>query len=147
MRYPLEHPPTRLALIRQLAEGTKTQTELAAEHGVTQPSISQFAAKYAQRVQAVRADLDNEYAGISYADTKNRVEMLAGQIDFVAELLDDPERQAKVNVGTAELVRAAQQAAHAISEELGQLPARGLKHEGGVSVRYVIEGVDPDAYA
>ena len=147
MRYPLEDPPTRLELIRELAVGSATQTALADKYGVSQPSVSEFAKRHARAIDEVRRNADDEYAGIAYARKANRVAEYADQIAYCRSLLDDPDKQAKVNVGTAEILRTAQQALHHISEELGQLPARGLKHEGGVSVRYVIEGVDPEAYS
>jgi predicted transcriptional regulator len=147
VRYPLEEPPTRLALIRELATGAGTQTELAAKYGVSQPSVSEFAQRHARAIDEVRRNADDEYAGIAYALKRNRIAEYADQIGYCRSLLDDPVKQVRVNVGTAEILRTAQSALHAISEELGQLPARGLKHEGDVSVRYVIEGVDPEAYS
>jgi transposase-like protein len=143
----LEKPYHRVDIIRALAEGKTSRRELADKYGCSTQAIDQFADRHRDRIQAVAADLQNEYAGIFYAQQRNRVAMLAEQIDYVAELLEDPERQARAGVSTAEMLRAAQSAARNVAEELGQLPARGIKHEGGVSVRYVIEGVDPDAYA
>jgi Trp operon repressor len=143
----LEHPSVRVDLIRELAEGKATHGELAEKYGVARQSIDEFAQRHALRIAEVRQNAADEYAGIWIADKRKRVEELRSHVDYCRELLDDPDRQARVNVGTAEILRAAQSALHAASEELGQLPARGVKHEGGVSVRYVIEGVDPDAYA
>jgi hypothetical protein len=109
--------------------------------------VSEFKERHALRIAEVRQNAADEYAGIWIADKKNRIEELRSHVDYCRNLLDDPDRQARVNVGTAEILGAARQALHAASEELGQLPARGIKHEGGVSVRYEIAGVDPDAYA
>ena len=145
--YTLEHPSVRVDLIRELAEGKHTQQQLADKYDVTQPAISDFARRHRLRIEEVRRSVDQEYAGVWVADKRKRVEEYLSQIEYCRSLLDDPDKQAKVNVGTAEIIRTAQSALHAVSEELGQLPARAVKHEGGVSVRYEIAGVDPDAYA
>ena len=143
----LEHPPTRLALIRELATQAAKQTELAEKYGVTPQAVSAFAERHRLRIDEVRRDVNNEFAGIAYAKLANRVEMLDGLVEYGMTLLDDPDRQAKLSVGTAEILGQVRAAAHEIAEQLGQLPARGLKMEGGTTVRYEIVGVEPDAYS
>lgn len=143
----LEKPYNRLALIRELAVGDQKQTDLAKKYGVTPQAVSAFADRHRLRIEAVRRDVENEFAGIAYANLSNRVEMLNGLVEYATGLLEDPERQARLSVGTAEILGQVRATAHEIAEQLGQLPARGVRHEGGQTVRYVIEGVDPDAYA
>lgn len=140
----LERPHVRLKLIRELAAGEATQVELAQRYGVTQPAIANFKKRHAERIASVRDRLDDEFAGIVFAGKANRIEMLSQQIEDVTSILADPETAARAGVQYAEMARTAQTAARAISEELGQLPARTLKHEGGVSVRYEVVGVDPE---
>ena len=127
----LEKPHIRLALIRDLATGAGTQTELAAKYGVDQSAVSRFQQRHQLRIEEVRRNADDEYAGIAFAQKRNRIEQHVEFVEYCTNLLGDPEKQAKVNVGTAEIIRAAQSSLHSISEELGQLPARGLKHEDG----------------
>lgn len=143
----LERGHIRLALIRELASGEQTQAALAEKYGVSTAAVSQFKDRHALRIDEVRRNADQEYAGVWIAEKRNRIEELQGVVEYCHDLLGDSEKQARVNVGTAEVIRTALSALHQASEELGQLPARGLRHEGGVSVRYVIEGVDPEAYA
>lgn len=135
----------RLKLIRELARGEATHRELAKQHGVTGQAVDQFAKRHAARIAAVREDIDAEFAGIVFAEKANRIEMLSQQIEDVTEILADPDRAAKAGVQYAEMARTAQTAARAISEELGQLPARTMRHEGGLSVRYEVVGADIEA--
>lgn len=143
----LEKPYIRLALIRELAVGELSQSDLAAKYDVDPSAIAHFAKRHALRIEQVRRDVANEFAGIAYAQLSNRVEMLDGLVEYGMSLLDDPDRQAKLSVGTAEILGQVRAAAHEIAEQLGQLPARGVKHEGGVKVTYDIVGVEPDAYS
>lgn len=143
----LEKPYNRLALIRELAVGDQKQTELAKKYGVSDQAISDFKERHQLRIAEVKADVANEFAGIAYANLSNRVEMLHGLVEYAHGLLEDPERQARLSVGTAEILGQVRATAHEIAEQLGQLPARGVRHEGGQTVRYEIVGVDPDAYA
>lgn len=141
----LERPHVRLQLIRELAKGEATQRELGQRYGVTQPAIANFAKRHAARIDEVRGKLDDEFAGLWIAQKANRIEVLQGQVDDIAEMMSDPEKAARAGVQAAEMFRTAQSALRAVSEELGQLPARTVRHEGGVSVRYEVAGVDLEA--
>lgn len=141
----LERGHVKAKLVRELAKGERSTTQLAADFDVSRQAVDQFAKRNTARILEVSKRLDDEFAGIAFADKVNRVAMLSQQIEDVTEILADPETAARAGVQYAEMARAAQSAARAISEELGQLPARTVRHEGGVSVRYVVEGVDPGA--
>lgn len=117
----------KLRLIRLLAVGEMTQDELAEEFGVTQPAIAQFKKRNRDEIEHVKANLEDEFAGLWIARKKDRV----AELEDVAERFkaDDP-KAANIRL------RALKQAA----EELGQLKV-SIEVSGGVD--YTVEGVDP----
>jgi hypothetical protein len=140
----LERGHVKVELIRLLAAGEDTYTSLAARFGVAQPSISAFAKRHAERIADVSAKLDEEFAGLWVAEKRNRIAELQEQVDRVTELITDPEKAAKAGVGAAEMERVIQTALRAVSEELGQLPARvQVQHSGQMEI--VVSGVDTAA--
>jgi hypothetical protein len=145
----LERAHVRTALIRDLATGGHTRRQLAARYGVAHPSIVEFAQRHADEVTALRARLaeivDNTFAHLWIADKVSRVAEYQQDAEDADAILADAEA-IHAGVQWAETKRIKAQALRAVAEELGQLPSRHtLQHEGGVSVRYVIEGVDMDA--
>ena len=107
----------KLSLKRELAVGALTQYQLADKYGVTQPAISQFAAKYADDIQHIRENLEDEFAGIALAHKKNRLAHLGDQVELIDGLLDsDPAANDR-----AALLRAKQAALKDMANELGQL--------------------------
>lgn len=141
-RAPLERAGVRLALIRALAEESATQVDLAARYGVEPSAVTQFKQRHADRIASVRQDLANEFAGIAYADKRNRVDALSQQVDDVIALLADPDTAARAGVQYAEMARVVQTGLRAISEELGQLPGRQMSVNLGGSLDVQINGVD-----
>lgn len=138
----LERPHIRLQLIRQLATGEHTQTDLAARYGVSQPSISEFAARHAERIADVAGKLDDEFAGLWVAEKANRIAHLQAQVEQIADMLGADDL--RVGVSYAEVARTQQQALRAIADELGQIPAKvQVQHSGQLDVR--LNGVDLEA--
>lgn len=142
----LENPWTRRELIVKLAHSAKTQETLAAEYNVTQSSISEFASRHAQEIQAVRADKENEFAGIAIANKANRLatyqsvlERLAGAVEVAADLDDDEQAMDEKTAGAvAKILRN-------VAEELGELPNRvQLSGDVAVGVSYTVNGVSPE---
>lgn len=141
----LERAHVRLALIRALATGEHTHGELAKQHGVTRQAVTEFVKRHAARIDQVRAKLDDEFAGRWIADKNVRLAHLEDQILRVLDLIESPEKALSANVGVAEVERVIQTALRNAAEELGQLPSRQtIQHEGGVSVRYELVGIDPE---
>lgn len=168
IRFKLEPAHIKQRLIRELAEQKKTQAVLAKEYGVSHPSIVSFKQRHKRRIEAVRADLENEFAGLWIADKSARVahyeatiEQLDAQIFRALEGLTDRESiVAQLMSGTAvedidvagdisdtltRLMKEKARALRAVAEELGQLPSRVQVNLGaGTSATLKLEGVDLD---
>jgi transposase-like protein len=137
----LERGHVRLKLIRELAKGEHSQSELARRFGVSAQAISAFVQRHAERIADVASRLDDEFAGLWVAEKTNRIATYQQQIEDIAELLGDPEQVGKAGVGYAEVVRTAQAAMKAVADELGQIPAKvQVQHSGTLDVR--LNGVD-----
>jgi len=138
-RYPLERGHVRWKLIHELARGEKTRTALAKEYGVTQSAITQFADRHRTRIDEVRADIENEFAGLWIADKRRRIEEYAAEIDLIEEVRAGTVR----NMRDVELSKLKAAILRAVADELGQIPAR-MNVSVNQKVTYVIEGVDPE---
>lgn len=128
----LERGWAKTRLIRDLATAEKTQVQLAAEYGVRQSSVSEFATRHADEIAAVRSKIDDEWASLWVADRFNRV----------AEMQDDIEKISELPVPDRDLLRVKHAALRQIAEELGQLKTQ-VDLSGKIT--YVIEGIDPGA--
>lgn len=126
-------PWERRQLCRELATG-QTHRALGKKYGVTHQAITAFAKRHAAEIDAIKADLDDEFAGLWIANKQARLAAL--QADF--ELSADGEY-----AGHYEHIRTRTQLARAIAEELGQLPPRATV--AIVPVQHLLEGVDLDA--
>lgn len=136
-RYPLERGNVRWKLIHELARGEKPQTVLAEEYGVVQSAISQFRDRHLTEINEVRADIENEFAGLWIADKKRRVAEYQAEIELIEEVRGGTVR----NMRDVELSKLKAAVLRAVADELGQIPARmnvSVNHK----VTYVIEGVD-----
>lgn len=130
-RAPLERPWTRRALIRELATLTGTQASLAEKYGVGPPSITEFKQRHAHEIEQVRAEADNEFAGLLLAQKEARI---ASYQDLLEEAFDEHDRAAAIRI------------LRNIAEEMGHLPSRvTLAGELGITTRYTIDGVEPGA--
>jgi predicted transcriptional regulator len=109
-----------LDLCRELASKEQTRTALAEKYGVSQPAISQFAKRHAQRIEEIRANLDDEFAGLWIAKKRNRI--TAYQADV--ELIDTKAQKDGATMADADMIRVKTTIMKAVAEELGQLPAR-----------------------
>lgn len=145
----------RHGLIRQLALTDTTQPELAEQYGVTQQAISHFAKRNAEAIAAVRADADNEFAGILIAQKAARLAAyeelhtiaitpqpkISPSGKIVKEWITDEDGN-DVEVVVNEIdVRAAALVLKQSAEEMGQLPTR-LQIQGDMqtTTTYKIEG-------
>lgn len=160
------HVRTRVALIRELAEGRRTVPELAKKYGVTDGGIRRFRDRHIEEVEHVKANLEDEFAGLLYAKKAARLaeyehdietangeiaNALDGRLSEVIKLRgeqhDDATHEmevvADVSDAVARLWRGKHRALRSIAEELGQLPSRVVvSTDDGAKVRHIVEGVD-----
>lgn len=119
------------ALIRDLAAAELNQVQLGAKYKVTQSAISMFNTAHSEAITALRAKLDDEWAGVWIASKLNRVVECQDDVEAINEALNlekDPQ-----------LYRAKLAVMRQVAEELGQ-----LKQEIEVSgkLTYVVDGID-----
>lgn len=125
----LEKPWRRIPLLRELAAGEKTQTQLAAEYGCQQSAVSTFASRHAEEITALRDKLDSEWAGLWVAQKAARLAVYQNDIEQMDEVGVTDEKLAALK---AKLLRQ-------VAEEVGDLRA-DLNVTGRV-LHHVIEGV------
>lgn len=160
---PLEGRNAR-QLIRQLASGKKTQVQLAAQYGVTQGAVSQFATRHAQEVQQLKDDASSALDELWISDKGERLRVLMAQVEEAAakkqavtllrewlasaELTDDERIEIAGNLSRAAAAgnawaNTAQKALRNAAEELGQLPATMPRVEVNDNrITYEVVGVD-----
>ena len=124
-------PWQRHKLLRELAAGDRTSAQLAADYGMTASGIREYKKRHRPQVDAIAADLANEFAGLWIADKGQR--MSAYQDDYERTL----EHQ---HSGHHEWVKSRTGILHNVAEELGQLPGRSPIIT--VAVTHILEGVD-----
>lgn len=131
----------RRQLIRDLALGNHTYSELAAKYDRHETSIRSFERKYKEFIDEVKAAHENEYAGLWIVSKTNRIAEYQQDVEEINEVLarqlDSGE---ELNSG---LVRMKHNALKSVAEELGDLPTRVQVQSDNKSVTYHIEGVNP----
>ncbi len=129
----LEKPWVRPELVRFLAEGKKTQTELASMYGVGQSAIAEFKRRNLPEIERLRNDindkLNDEFTNLWLADKRARLFDLQHQIEALHDL--------PVTARTAEVIGILLRKA---AEELGQITTNN-KVEMDV-VRYEIANIN-----
>lgn len=128
-------PADRRQLQRDLATAETTRAALARKYGVSRPYITEFAKTFAREIDAIKADLGNEFAGLWIASKEQR--LAAYERDY------DTSEQGEYGAHY-EQVRTRAQILRNVAEELGQLPSRG-NTAIIVPVVHVVEGIDLDA--
>lgn len=126
-----------LRVKRQLAEGKLTHQEIAEELELDRSTISFFAKKHRAEIEEIRADIENEFAGLWVAKKAARIAEYTEVIEKIDVLLEmDPSANDR-----SALLGRKQQALKSIAEELGQLTAR---HEVSAKVNYKVNGVSAE---
>ena len=106
---------------------------LARKYGVSRPAITQFARRNAAEIDAIKADLQAEFAGLWIAEKELRIARYEADLELSAE---------GDFAGHYEQIRTRTQILHNVAEELGQLPTRG--NITVVPVQHVIVGIDTE---
>lgn len=148
----LNRPHIVVDIVRRLAQGD-TQQAIATRYGVSQPAISLFATKHADRIALVRENQEDEFAGIWIADKAARLAAYAADVEAIdslhAELVENYREAGGADVeGTplplplsAGLLGAKHRAVRNAAEELGALKT---VIDTTVQVKYQVVGIDPD---
>jgi predicted transcriptional regulator len=102
-------------LVRDLAAGEVRRAQLARQLGVSASAVTQFAQKHEREIEAIKARLQDEFAGLWIADKAERI--ASYQADLEMSL--DSDRPTHF-----EQIRTRTQIKQAVAEELGQLPPR-----------------------
>jgi hypothetical protein len=165
-RWKLERPfRVRYKLQRALAEGGRSNAQLAREYDVAAVSIREFALRHKAVIDEMKANLADEYAGMWIADKRERLlryqntaEILERQIEAVdqgrtevvgvVEADEDGETALADDVSgpLSRLTRALNNTLKAVAEERGQLPTRMVvRNEAGGAVHVYGSDVDTDA--
>jgi len=152
----LEKPWTRRQLIVELATSGKTQAKLAEEYGVVESSISEFKTRHRQTIEQVRADQENEFAGIAIAEKATRLATYLDVLDTALKPVPKVNAKGEIMYGLPDEngerhpimeidAGVAQKILRNVAEELGHLPNRvTLGGEVGVTTNYKINGVEPE---
>jgi len=138
-------------LVRELALGEESQTQLAEKYDVSQPAISAFAKRNAEEIAAVRANADDEFAGLLIVQKAYRLgtlEQLLREAMKPTTKVAPSGRVAYDEDGNAikEMnLDAASKLLKQAAEEVGQLPNR-ITLDGRVNVHtsYTVVGVEPE---
>jgi hypothetical protein len=131
----------RYALIRDIAQGVLNHEELAEKYGVAVVSIVGFIRRNTEEINMVKADQENEFAGLWISVKRSRIAEYQETVEAINEILYADE-QAGLDA-TPGLVRMKHEAMKSVAEEMGHLPTRSSVTVEGTSVHYIIDGVDP----
>lgn len=127
----LESGWAKRKLIHELARMEKNQIQLAAEYGVVQSSISEFSTRHRPEIDAVKQDIENEFAGLWIVEKVNRLAEAQADVEAISEALGSTTDEKLLRVKLAIMRQ--------VAEEMGQLKTNV---EVGGKVSYVIEGID-----
>jgi len=138
-------------LVRELALGEENQTQLAEKYDVDPSAISRFAKRNAEEIAAVRADADNEFAGLLIVQKAYRLgtlEQLLREAMRPTTKVAPSGRVAYDENGNAIKEIQGDLASKLLkqaAEEMGQLPNR-VTLDGRVDVHtsYTVVGVEPE---
>lgn len=121
-------------MLRDLAEGKMTQSEIGRKYGVSQQRICAVANWTPNKViiEEIRANLEDKFAGMWIAQKEARVAEYQADADRFANT-DDPA-----------LARVRQAALRNVAEELAQLPNRVTVQHERKTVNYTVDGADPE---
>lgn len=145
----------RRMVMRDLALGEMTQTQIAEKYGVVPSSITEFKQRHADQIAAIQAHAEDEFAGMLITQKAARLAALEEILE--KSLAPTPKISVKGDVvqrinpetGQREEImeidaRAAMQALKQAAEEMGQLPTRiQMTGDMQTTTTYRIEGVDP----
>lgn len=132
----------KLEVMRLLAAGELSQTQIAEKYGVSPAAMTQFKQRNAEGIEEIRVAMvrgvGDELAGLWIAKKANRISEYQNQIDRIAEKAEAADWKI-----SSEWIKTAQTAIRSVAEELGDLAKSQVTVNG--TVHYTVEGVDPEA--
>lgn len=140
-------------IVRLLAAQELSLGQIAERYNCTPQAVGQFRDRNAEEIAAVRANMDDEFAGLAIASKVNRVALLQEIAEKALQPVPKISANGKVTYvtnedGESEMVmevdaRAAMAALKQVAEELGQLVARTqMTGDMQTTTTYRIESVN-----
>ncbi len=140
---PLERGWIRPKLIRELAEGLKSQAQLAEEYGVSAVAISQFKGRHLTAIEAQKKAFEDEFATLWIANKAARLAVLQDDVELLTEQFElDGTAFHEDKKAALQAVQIRHNALLQASKELGQLPSSAGVQVQTKRVSFVIPGVD-----
>lgn len=130
---------TRRELVRDLAEGELSTTQLAAKYERSEGFINRFAGRNREQIFAIRLDPEDEIGCLWISRLAARVESLQGDVEYIEALLEE----GKAGKSPARLLEVKQAALRQAAEQLGQLKPDPYGSGALREIEYRIVGVDP----
>lgn len=120
----------KLELMRLLATGEHSVSDLAVMYESAEGTIRQFRERHKVQIAEIVANMEDQFAGLWIAKKENRIAEYQSQAEKFRDA-DDPK-----------LVARTQTALRSVAEELGALPQRLQVQQEKQTVHVVLEGVD-----
>lgn len=140
---PLERGWVRSKLIRELAEGLKTQEQLAEEYGVSRVAVSQFKRRHLTAIEQQQRDFENEFAHLWIAQKELRLAELQQDIEDLTEQFTlDGDAFHEDKKAALQAVQIRHNALMQAAKELGQIPSAAGVTVETKRVTFKIPGVD-----
>lgn len=140
---PLERGWVRQKLIRELAEGIKTQEQLAEEYGTTRVSISKFKQRHLTAIEDQKKDFEDEFKSLWIANKALRLAELEADIEELTEQFQlDGNAFHEDKKAALDAVKIKHNALLQAAKELGQIPSSAGVHVETAKVTFEIPGVD-----
>ena len=124
-------PEAQYGLMREIALKTDLRKNLAEKYNLTPSAITEFAKRHARRIDEMREDAGNIFAGLPLARKENRIAAYEREVEVLSESSAHDHH---------EWSKARMIALRNIAEEMGQLPPRQTVTV--MPVIHVYEGVD-----
>lgn len=140
---PLERGWVKQKLIRELAEGLKTQEQLAEEYGTTRVSVSTFKKRHLTAIQEQASDFENEFKSLWIARKAARLAELQDDIEELTDKFQlDGDAFHEDKKAALDAVKIKHNALLQAAKELGQIPSSAGVQIETKRVTFRIPGVD-----
>jgi transcriptional regulator len=140
---PLERGWVRQRLIRELAEGLKTQEQLAEEYGTTRVSISKFKQRHMTAIEQQKTDFEDEFRSLWIAQKALRLAELQADIEELDEQFElDGAAFHEDKKAALDAKKVKHNALLQAAKELGQIPSAAGVTVETKRVTFTIPGVD-----